>query len=150
MLEFLLIITLLVTVCVTIHGTGTVIGLRWLGRKSSMLSKHSRLPTTIWLVTRVVLGLLALHILQIFAWAACYSWGNCFPDFSTAFYYSATSYSTAGYGDVIPPGNWRIVGSIEAVTGILMFGWSTGILFSVVHRLMGRFVNPSHPENSIS
>jgi Ion channel len=80
-----------------------------------------------------------LHLLQIMAWAACYQWSGCFPDFATSFYYSATSYSTVGYGDVVPPGNWRILGAVEAVTGILMFGWSTGVLFSVANHLLERF-----------
>jgi len=89
----------------------------------------------------VVYGLLILHLLQIIVWAACYLWNGCFADFETAFYYSATSYSTVGYGDVIPTGGWRILGSVEAVTGVLMFGWSTGVLFSVVNHLQERFKN---------
>ncbi|MBC8125925.1 MAG: two pore domain potassium channel family protein [Gloeobacteraceae cyanobacterium ES-bin-144] len=92
-----------------------------------------------WIFMRVVLGLLSLHLLQIVVWAACYQWDNCFPDFATSFYYSATSYSTVGYGDVNPPGNWRILGAIEAVTGILMFGWSTGVIFSVFNHMLSRF-----------
>ena len=143
MLTILLTLFLLVSACVVIHGVGMVLGLRWLGRAWFQNQKNFSLPTTFWILTRVVFGLLILHLLQIFVWAACYQWDACFPDFATSFYYSATSYSSVGYGDVIPPGNWRIVGSIEAVTGILMFGWSTGVLFAVVHRLMGHFVAPS-------
>ncbi len=92
-----------------------------------------------WILIRVVYGLLLLHLLQILVWAACYVACGCLPDFATAFYYSATSYSTVGYGDVTPEGNWRILGAVEAVTGILMFGWSTGVLFSVVSHLQSRF-----------
>ena len=136
MIKLLLLLILLVTVCVIIHGIGSIMLMRWLIWKSARKHHKARLPATLWMVSRLVLGLLALHLLQIFAWAACYSSNDCFPDFITSFYYSATSYSTAGYGDVIAPGNWRIFGAIEAVTGILMFGWSTGILFSVVQRLM--------------
>jgi hypothetical protein len=33
---------------------------------------------------------------------------------------------------------WRILGAVEAVTGVLMFGWSTGVLFTVVHHLHSR------------
>jgi hypothetical protein len=143
MLTILLTLFLLVSICVTIHGVGMVLGLRWLGRESTMSRCRSSLPATFWMLTRVVFGLLMLHLLQISVWAACYQWDACFPDFATSFYYSATSYSSVGYGDVIPPGNWRIVGSIEAVTGVLMFGWSAGVLFAVVHRLLGHFVAPS-------
>ena len=75
-----------------------------------------------------------MHKLLLFVvWAACYQWSGCFPDFATSFYYSATSYSTVGYGDVIPPGNWRILGAVEAVTGILMFGWRPKTTFELVH-----------------
>jgi hypothetical protein len=96
------------------------------------------MPTMLWILVRVVYGLLLLHLLQILVWAICYYWAGCFPDFATCFYYSTTSYSTVGYGDVHPPENWRIVGAIEAVTGILMFGWSTGVLFAMVNHLLGR------------
>ncbi len=146
-MKLVLILFVLVAICVAIHGAGTVIGLRWISKDSTLRPCHSSLLMTFWVLTRVVFGLLILHLLQILAWAVCYELDSCFPDFATSFYYSATSYSTVGYGDVIPPGNWRVFGAIEAVTGVLMFGWSAGILFSIVNRLMGRFVKISHHEN---
>lgn len=139
MIKLLLLLFLLVSACVAIHGFGMIIGLRWLGRTWPRHGHHFRLPAMFWIIVRVVYGLLILHILQIIVWAACYHWTGCFADFKTCFYYSATSYSTVGYGDVIPPAEWKILGSIEAVTGVLMFGWSTGVLFSVVNHLQGRF-----------
>jgi hypothetical protein len=141
MLKLLLLLFLLISACVAIHGVGMILGLRWLGHTSPRHQHHFTLPAMFWILIRVVYGLLLLHLLQILVWAACYQWSGCFPDFATSFYYSATSYSTAGYGDVIPAGNWRILGAVEAVTGILMFGWSTGVLFSVVNHLQGRFNN---------
>lgn len=143
----LLLLFVLVSACVAIHGLGMIVGLRWLGRIKPKLHHHFSLPAMFWILVRVVYGLLLLHLLQIFVWAACYQWNGCFPDFTTAFYYSATSYSTVGYGDVIPPENWRILGSVEAVTGVLMFGWSTGVLFSVVNHLQGRFMETRSSES---
>lgn len=142
MFKLLLLLFLLISACVAIHGLGMILGLRWIGRTSPLQRHHFSLPAMFWILVRVVYGLLLLHLLQILVWAACYQWTGCFPDFATSFYYSATSYSTAGYGDVVPPGNWRILGAVEAVTGILMFGWSTGVLFSVVNHLQGRFKDP--------
>ena len=149
MFQLMLILFALVSACVAIHGIGMVFGLRWMSRVWLRNREHMSLPVMFWILTRLVFGLLLLHLLQISVWAWCYEWGDCFPDFATSFYYSATSYSTAGYGDVTPPGNWRIIGSIEAVTGILMFGWSTGVLFAVVHGLIGRVVAP-HPHGRLS
>ncbi|MEO5715696.1 MAG: potassium channel family protein [Luteolibacter sp.] len=149
MLKLLLILFVLVSVCVAIHGLGMILGLRWLGRKRPALQHHHfSLPAMFWMIIRVVYGLLLLHLLQILVWAACYDVNGCFPDFTTSFYYSATSYSTVGYGDVNPPAGWRVLGAVEAVTGILMFGWSTGVLFSVVNHLLSRFKDVRHPDQT--
>jgi len=53
----------------------------------------------------------------------------------TALYFSSVTYTTVGYGDVVLPEGWRLAGGIEALTGILMCGWSTGFFFSVVSRM---------------
>jgi hypothetical protein len=139
MLKLLLLLFVLVSTCVVIHGFGMVLGLRWIGRIKPSIDHHFSMWASFRILIRVVYGLLILHLLQIMVWAACYQWNGCFPDFATSFYYSATSYSTVGYGDVVPPEEWRILGSVEAVTGVLMFGWSTGVLFSVVNHLQQRF-----------
>ena len=148
MFKLLLLIFLHVSACVAIHGLGMILGLRCLGRLSPRHHIHFSLPAMFWILIRIVYGLLVLHLLQIMVWAGCYHLSGIFPDFATSFYYSATSYSTVGYGDVIAPGNWRIIGAIEAVTGILMFGWSTGVLFSAANHLLGRFKNISHPDET--
>jgi hypothetical protein len=148
MVKLLLLLFILVSICVAIHGLGMVIGLRWLGRTVPAHRHHFSLPAMFWILIRMIYGLLLLHLLQILVWAAFYQWSNWFPDFATAFYYSAQSYSTVGFGDVTPPGHWRILGAIEAVTGILMFGWSTGVLFSVVHHLNQRFPDAHPPGKS--
>lgn len=140
MLKLLLLLFLLVSACVGIHGLGMVFGLRWIGRSWPRQPHDFKLWTGFGILIRVVYGLLLLHLLQILVWAACYRWSGCFPDFTTSFYYSATSYSTVGYGDVLPPESWRVLGSVEAVTGVLMFGWSTGVLFAVVNRLQCCFM----------
>jgi hypothetical protein len=140
MLKLLLMLFLLVSTCVTIHGLGMLLGLRWLSRAWPQREHHFSLPRMFWILIRVVFGLLLLHLLQISVWAAFYHLNGCFPDFRTSFYYSATSYSTVGYGDVVLPTDWRIMGAIEAVTGVLMFGWSTGVLFSIVNHLQIHFL----------
>ena len=57
------------------------------------------------------------------------------PDVQTAVYFSAVTYTTTGYGDLTLPEVWRLVGAVEALTGILMCGLSTGFFFAVLSRL---------------
>ena len=51
-------------------------------------------------------------------------------------YFSATSYSTVGYGDVVLPLEWRLLGPLESMVGMIMAGVSVSILFAIVTRLI--------------
>ena len=57
------------------------------------------------------------------------------PDFEAALYFSTTSFTTIGYGDVVLDKQWRLVSAIEGANGLLLFGWSTAFLFSVISRM---------------
>jgi hypothetical protein len=65
-----------------------------------------------------------------------------FRDFGTAYYHSAVNYTTLGYGDLIMTPAWRVLGPLEAATGMLMFGVTTALLFAVIQGLLHtRFVD---------
>jgi hypothetical protein len=68
-------------------------------------------------------------------WAAVYAAAGLFSDFETSLYYSLKSYTTVGYGDILPADQWRLLGPIEAAVGILMLGWSTGVIVAAVQRI---------------
>jgi hypothetical protein len=124
----------LVGVSVVIHGLGT---LALLVRLSTALRKkggRGRLASGV-LTARLISGLLVLHLLEASAWAVLYWLSGGLPDAETAFYFSLTSYTTVGYGDVILPTQQRLLGPFEAATGILMFGWSTGVMVSAITRI---------------
>ena len=61
---------------------------------------------------------------------------RCFPSWELAFYFSGSTYATVGYGDVILPSHWRLLGPLESLTGVLMCGVSVSILFALVTRLV--------------
>ena len=87
------------------------------------------------LMIRFTTAMVVLHILQILLWAASYRW-LCLPSWESSFYFSATSYSTVGYGDIVLPRVWRILGPIESVIGVLMCGISVSALFAIATRLV--------------
>ncbi len=86
------------------------------------------------LMVRFTSLIVCLHILEILLWTVFYRW-RCLGTWESAFYFSATSYSTVGYGDVVLQPVWRILGPVESVAGVLMCGVSASFLFAVVTRL---------------
>ena len=56
------------------------------------------------------------------------------PHFEEALYFSTVTYTTLGYGDVILDERWRLLGSFEAANGIVMFGWTTALIFVAIRR----------------
>ena len=56
--------------------------------------------------------------------------------FEKSFYYSAENYTALGYGDIILSEQWRLLGPLEAINGLLLFGLSTAVMFAVMSRLI--------------
>jgi hypothetical protein len=73
-------------------------------------------------------GLMILICLEMALWAAGLIGVGAFADFGTAFYFSTSAFATIGFGDVAPVEKWRLVSSLEGVTGFLIIGWSTAYL----------------------
>jgi hypothetical protein len=53
-------------------------------------------------------------------------------------YFALVNYTTLGYGDVTPIARWRLLGPMAAMNGVLLFGWSTAVIFQVLRRTMLR------------
>jgi hypothetical protein len=142
MIQQLLFALALASVTVILHAAGTeflVIPATGIWRKDPRVA-----PRPSWALIRLVSLLLLVHVLEMAVWAAAYAIANVLPDFDTALYYSVKSYTTVGYGDVLPPDSWRLLGPLEAAVGILMLGWSTSIIVAGVQRMY----NPRWPEST--
>ena len=136
MLREILVAFVLVSINVSIHATGMVELFNWLARKQPEIEKKLGTMFHIILFIKIFAIILSLHLVQICVWAGFYIlWGGL-HDVETAIYFSIATYTTIGYGDVILPIGWRLLGAIEGVTGVLMYGWSTGVIFAVASRLM--------------
>ena len=133
MITKLLISFLLMAFCVGIHATGLMAAIRWHDRSSVLADPRFWRPT--WLLIQVASWLVLLHLLETSLWALLYTGGHAIPDVHSAFYFSSVTYTTVGYGDVVLPEAWRLAGGVEALTGILMCGWSTGFFFAILSNI---------------
>ena len=95
------------------------------------------------LIVRLTAAVMVLHGVLILFWASCYR-RLCFSSWESALYFSASSYATVGYGDVVLPSKWRMLGPLESIIGVLMCGISISLLFATVIRLVSRDARTSH------
>lgn len=122
----------LVMITVAIHGLA-------LGRSLKRfrgLDAHPSTPWVIWDLSRLALMVVLAHLIEILVWAVYFDWRGVISGIEQAFYFSAVTYATIGYGDIVPPENWRLIAAMEGLTGILMCSWSGGYFFAIVSRLI--------------
>jgi hypothetical protein len=84
----------------------------------------------------VSLATAAAHLVPMALWAAAFLMVGEISTFEKAFYYSAENYTALGYGDIVLSERWQLLGPLEAVNGLLLFGLSTGVMFAVMSRLI--------------
>jgi voltage-gated potassium channel len=127
---------LLVVLTLCLQCAGVAVLITWL-RRALASGIYSLGPFhSATMIMRSAAAVIVLHGLEILLWAGGYHW-FCLPSLESAFYFSASSYATVGYGDVVLSSNWRILGPLEGMIGVLMCGVSASLLFAIVTRLIG-------------
>lgn len=99
----------------------------------------ARLGASLLLVTIMVATvsvLMLAHGLEVLVWALTYGMVAAAPPGADVVYLAFVNYTTLGYGDVVPVERWRLIGPTTAMCGVLMFGWSTAVIFDVLRRAL--------------
>jgi hypothetical protein len=133
MLAQLMIATVMVVTTVLVHLFGLAVLVRVLRSHSRIFRRLTIMPLTLLLAATI--GIIAIHTLEIWLYALLYLQLDAFSHFEQALYFSTVTYSTIGYGDVVMTHQWRILGAIEGAAGIIMLGWSTAFLVSLLSQL---------------
>lgn len=125
-------------VCVAVQCLVVAVLLRiLLGLERKQMFRPALFRTAAFL-SAFMLIMLAGTLAQIGVWAAVFFVRGEFADFATAFYHSTVNFSTLGYGDMVMSVEGRLLGALEAVNGVMMFGLTTGVLFTVFNALLRR------------
>lgn len=101
---------------------------RWLLGKAALVSL-----LTVWMFLAIVI--------EVWVWAVLYLYNpeiTSLPDLETAFYFSMVTFTTLGYGDVVLTGHWRTLASIQAANGVIIFGWTTALIFSFIQQIYAK------------
>jgi Ion channel len=122
---------------IVIHALTTVAVIR-VARSLGLTSTsrpHLRL-VAVMIATASVL--MAAHTFEVLIWSFAYAIVSAAPEGTNLMDFAFVNYTTLGYGDVLPLDRWRLLGPMTAMNGVLMFGWSTALIFEVLQKTIER------------
>ena len=135
MLDQIAIGGLLMVLTTFVHAGGTLAALEVLRRPRFLHWGLRRGWTRVFLIASLVLMMFFAALVEVGLWAAAYRFVGAFPAPEAALYFSTVTYTTLGYGDITLGDNWRLLSSFQAANGIIMFGWTTALIFAFVQRV---------------
>ncbi len=119
-----------------IQGVFMITGIEMLQRRVTRKVTRSDFESTL-LLSYFVLWLFVAIVLEVWAWAMLYRLIGAVASTEEALYFSTTTFTTLGFGDLTLDEQWRLLSSFEGANGLLMFGWSTALIFAAVQKIYG-------------
>lgn len=116
-------------VCLFLQALLLLVALRYYARRDTLVNSPS-FRSSLRVVLVVMIILVIGNLAQVGIWALLFRLLGEFSDFNTAFYHSAVNFATLGYGDIVMSGDYRLLGPLQAINGVLMIGVSTAALMA--------------------
>ena len=133
-MHLLLLALALLAACVIVQSLGTLVMIQWIARVRDVLESRN-VRRHVGLLLCLFMFIVLLHLIQIALWAVVFWRAGELPTLETAVYFSITTYTTVGFGDVVLGPGWRVLAGIEGLTGLILVGWSTAFVFAIVNRM---------------
>ncbi len=116
---------------IAIHSLAMVVVIS--AARTAAVKRQEFLKTRLIAVMIAVVSVLLLaHLGEIAVWSFAYALLNVAADETDQLYFAFVNFTTLGYGDVVPLPRWRLLGPMTAMNGVLLFGWSTAVMFEVL------------------
>jgi hypothetical protein len=135
LLSNLILASVMVVLTVIVHFLGLLLLLRLLGSHGRMVDHWHTVARQFVLLIISVLGIVFLHTVEIWSYALLFMALGAVQGFEPALYFSTVSFLSLGYGDIVLSERWRLLGATEAANGLILFGWSTAFLLSLMGKL---------------
>jgi hypothetical protein len=134
---------------IMIHALTTLVTIG-IARQAGL--QHTSRPRSHLMTVMVVTALVLMiaHTVEIVVWSLAYAIVGAAPAGTDLLDFAFVNYTTLGYGDVTPLREWRLIGPMTAMNGILMFGWSTAVSFEVLRKTIEHLASIAPSEVPLS
>ena len=133
-MHLVLVALAMLAACVIVQSLGTLVMIHWLARVRQVF-ESPYVVRRVGLLLFLFMFIVLLHLIQIALWAVVFWRAVELPTLEAALYFSITTYTTVGFGDVVLGPGWRLLAGIEGLTGLILVGWSTAFVFAIVNRM---------------
>ena len=94
-----------------------------------------RIGLMVGVIAAAALWMLAGQMIGMWLWALMLIWVGAFEALEPALYFTISAYTTLGFGDLLAPDDWRVLGAVAGANGMLGFGLATAALVEFVRRI---------------
>jgi hypothetical protein len=120
------------SVCnIAIHAFVMAVVIKVTRIADELATSHQTLRLIAVMIAAVTVLMIA-HFAEVLVWSLIYLITSAAPAGTDLIYFAFVNYTTLGYGDVTPVERWHLLGPMTAMSGVLLFGWSTAVIFEVL------------------
>ena len=124
----------LIVLTTIVHAAATNYVIHLVVTQTKAKLKQHKYLKMFW-ISVIVLLMFFASIIEAVIWAISYLALDAVQTVEEALYFSIVTFTTLGFGDIILNESWRLLASLEAANGIIIFGWSTAIVMAAVQKL---------------
>jgi hypothetical protein len=126
----------LIILTLTLHVVGlALINLRMVRMMSHLRRRHEFFPMFVFVMGVTALLAILLLTFEATLWAAAFRSLGALPDGRTAMLYSLNAFTSFGHTDLVLAPHWRLMGALEALNGMLLFGLTTAFLYGHIRQV---------------
>lgn len=125
-------------ICTFIHALFMIVGDKLINRRLVRRSIPGHIFARTALLWLVIMWMFIAICVEAIVWALMYLYTpeiELFSDAQSAFYFSLVTYTTLGYGDIVLTGEFRVLSAIQAVNGVIIFGWTTALILYYIQQI---------------
>lgn len=107
-------------------------------RADAWLKRLPHRPKTALVLSILLVWMMIVMTGSVWAWAAMFRVLGVFDAFEPALYFALVAFTTLGFGDILLPTEWRVLGGLAAANGLLIFGLLTAVLVDALRNMDGQ------------